>query len=84
MFKCFVDVQLNNSNLTLCIPRKLVTDWNENTWYDGKNFYIRKNISKRARRHIAIVDRMLKMECDHMGKDYEIKTSETTLKLDRI
>lgn len=84
MFKCFVDVQLNNSNITLCIPRKLVTDWNENIWYDGKNFYIKKNISKRTRRHIAIVDRMLKMECDHMGKDYEIKTSATTLKLDRI
>lgn len=84
MFKCFVDVQLNNSNLTLCIPRKLVTDWNENTRYDGKNFYIRKNISKRTRRHIAIVDRMLKMKCDYMGNDYEIKTSATTLKLDRI
>ena len=84
MFKCFVDVQLNNSNLTLCIPQKLVTDWNENTRYDGKNFYIRKNISKTIRRHIAIVDRMLKMECDHMGNDYEINLLATTLKLDRI
>lgn len=84
MFKCFVDVQLNNSNLILCIPRKLVIDWNENTWYDGKNFYIRKNIPKRTRRHIAIVDRMLKMECDHMGADYEINPLETTLKLDLV
>ena len=84
MFKCFVDVQLNNSNLTLCIPRKLVTDWNENTRYDGKNFYIRKNISKRTRCRIAIVDRMLKMKCDYMGKDYWIDTQVTTLKLDRI
>lgn len=84
MFKTFVDVRLNNSNLTLCIPRKLVDDWNENTWYDGKNFYIRKNISKRTRRRIVIVDRMLKMECDYMGKDYEIEPSATTLKLDRI
>lgn len=84
MFKTFVDVRLNNSNLTLCIPQKLVTDWNENTRYDGKCFYIRKNISKKTRRRIAIVDRMLKMECDYMGKDYEINTATTTLKLDRI
>lgn len=84
MFKTFVDVRLNNSNLTLCIPRKLVDDWNENTWYDGKSFYIRKNISKRTKRHIAIVDRILKMEYDYMGKDYEIEPSATTLKLDRI
>lgn len=84
MFKNFVDVQLDNSNLTLCIPQKLVTDWNENTWYDGTRFYIKKNISKRTRRRIAIVDRMLKMECDYMGKDYEIKPSATTLKLNRI
>lgn len=71
-------------NLTLCIPQKLVTDWNENTWYDGNHFYIRKGISKATRRHIAIVDRMLKKECDHMGKDYEINQLTTTLKLDRI
>ena len=84
MFKTFVDVRLNDSNLTLCIPQKLVTDWNENTWYDGNHFYIRKNISKATRRHIAIVDRMLKAECDHMGNDYEINASETTLKLDSV
>lgn len=78
MFKCFIDVRLNNSNLTLCIPQKLVTDWNENTWYDGNHFYIRKGISKATRRRIAIVDRMLKM-----GKDYGINPL-TTLKLDRI
>lgn len=84
MFKPFVDVRLNDSNLTLCIPQKLVTDWNENTWYDGNHFYIRKGISKGTRRHIAIVDRMLKMKCDYMGKDYEIDPSATTLKLDRI
>lgn len=84
MFKCFTDVRLNNSNLTLCIPQKLVTDWNENTWYDGKCLYIRKGISKTTRRHIAIVDRMLKMECDHMGEDYRINPVATTLKLDRI
>lgn len=83
MFKCFIDVRLNNSNLTLCIPQKLVTDWNENTWYDGNHFYIRKGISKNTRRRIAIVDRMLKMECSKMGKDYGINPL-TTLKLDRI
>lgn len=84
MFKTFSDVRLNNSNLTLCIPEKLVTDWNENTGCDGKYFYIRKNISKATRRRIAIVDRMLKMECNHTGKDYWIDTRATTLKLDRI
>lgn len=84
MFKTFVDVRLNNSNLILCIPRKLVNDWNENTWYDGKRFYVKKNIPKKTRRHIAIVDRMLKAECDYMGKDYEIDPLATTLKLDRI
>ena len=84
MVKSFIDVRLNDSNLTLCIPQKLVTDWNENTWYDGKCVYIRKGISKTTRRHIAIVDRILKMECDHMGNNYEINASATTLKLDRI
>ena len=83
MFKTFVDVRLNDSNLTLCIPQKLVTDWNENTWYDGNHFYIRKGISKDTRRRIAIVDRMLKMECSKMGKNYAINPL-TTLKLDRI
>lgn len=80
MFKTFVDVRLNNSNLTLCIPQKLVTDWNENTWYDGNHFYIRKGISKATRRHIAIVDRMLKMECSKMGeelRDQPIDNPET-------
>lgn len=83
MFKRFIDVRLNNSNLTLCITQKLVTDWNENTWYDGKHFYIRRGISKATRRRIAIVDRVLKMQCSMMGKDYEINPL-TTLKLDRI
>ena len=83
MFKTFVDVRLNNSNLTLCIPKKLVTDWNENTWYDGNHFYIRKGISKTTKRRIALVDRMLKIECSKMGKDYGINPL-TTLKLDRI
>lgn len=84
MFKTFVDVRLNSSNLTLCIPKKLVDDWNENTRYDGKCFYIKRDISRRTRYHIAVVDRMLKMESDYMGKDYEIEPSVTTLKLDRI
>ena len=83
MFKNFIDVRLNDSNLTLCIPQKLVTDWNENTRYDGNHFYIRRGISKITRCHIAIVDRMLKRECSKMGKDYEINMS-TTVKLDRI
>lgn len=83
MFKTFVDVRLNNSNLTLCIPQKLVIDWNENTWYDGNHIYIRKGISKATRRHIAIVDRMLNVESSKMGKDYVINPL-TTLKLDRI
>nr|DAQ54521.1 MAG TPA: hypothetical protein [Caudoviricetes sp.] len=83
MFKIFVDVRLNNSNLTLCIPQKLVTDWNENTRYDGNYFYIRRGISKATKRRIAIVDRMLKMECSKMGKNYGINPL-TTLKLDRI
>lgn len=83
MFKNFVDVRLNNSNLTLCIPQKLVTNWNENTRYDGNHFYIRKGVSKTTRRHIAIVDRMLKMECNKMGQNYRINPL-TTLKLDRI
>ena len=84
MFKNFVDVRLNNSNLTLCIPHCFVTDWNENTWYDGKCFFIKKNISKKTRFRVDCVDRMLKKECAKMGDDYEIDSSATTLKLDRI
>lgn len=84
MFKNFVDVRLNNSNLILCIPQSFANDWNENTLYDGKYFYIRKNISKKTRLRIGFVDRMLKKECDRMGDDYEINVATTTLKLDRI
>ena len=84
MLKTIVHVRLNNSNLTLCIPKKLVNDWNENTRYDGKNFYVKKNISRRTRDHVDVVDRMLKMECDKMGGNYWIDTKATTLKLDRV
>lgn len=84
MFKNFVDVRLNKSNLTLCIPRSFVYDWNENTMYDGKSFFVRKNISKLTRRRIEVVDRMLKKECNKMGNDYEIDPTTTTLKLDLI
>lgn len=84
MFKNFVDVRLNNSNLILCIPLSFVYDWNENTMYDGKSVFIKKNISTHTRRRIEFVDRMLKKECDKMGEDYEIDSSATTLKLDRI
>lgn len=84
MFKNFVDVRLNNSNLTLCIPQSFAYDWNENTMYDGKSVFIRKGISTRTRRRIEFVDRMLKKECDKMGDDYEIDSTTTTLKLDRI
>lgn len=84
MLKNFVHVRLNSSNLNLCIPQTFVTDWNENTWYDGKDLYIRKNISKKTRFRVVFVDHMLKKECDNMGDDYEIDLSATTLKLDRI
>lgn len=84
MFKNFVDVRLNNSNLTLCIPQSFACDWNENTMYDGKIVFIKKNISTRTRRRIEVVDRMLKKECDKMGEDYEIDPTTTTLKLDLI
>lgn len=83
MFKNFVEVRLNSSNLTLCIPKSFVNDWNENTWYDGKHFYVKKGISKKTRRRVDLIDRMLKKECKKMGKNYEINSS-TTLKLDRI
>lgn len=84
MFKNLINVRLNNTNLTLCIPQSFVYDWNENTMYDGKSIFIRKNISTRTRRRIEFVDRMLKKECDKMGEDYEIDPTTTTLKLDRI
>ena len=84
MFKNFVDVRLNNSNLTLCLPQSYVNDWNENIRYDGKYFYIRKNIPKKTRIRIVFIDRMLKRECKKMGEDYEINSLATTLKLDRI
>ena len=84
MFKNIVDVRLNKSNLILCMPKSFVTDWNENTWYDGNAVYIKKNISKKTVRRIVFVDHMLKKACEKMGKDYEIDSSATTLKLDRI
>lgn len=84
MFKNIVDVRLNKSNLTLCMPKSFVTDWNENTWYDGNAIYIKKNISKKTMRRIVFVDHMLKKACEKMGNDYEIDSSTTTLKLDRI
>lgn len=84
MLKNIVYVRLNNSNLTLCISKKLVADWNENTMYDGKCLYIKKNISRRTRYHVAVVDRMLKMECDKMGWNYWIDSKATTLKLDLV
>lgn len=84
MFKNFVDVRLNSSNLTLCMPKSFVTDWNENTRYDGKALYIKRNISKKTWRRIVAIDHMLKKECDKMGDDYEIDPTTTTLKLDRI
>lgn len=84
MFKNFVDVRLNNSNLTLSIPKSFMYDWNENTWYDGKDLYIKKGISKKTRRRIDFVNRMLKKECDKMWDTYEINNLTTTMKLDRI
>lgn len=80
----FVDVRLNSSNLTLHIPQTFMTDWNENTLYDGKDLYIKRDISKKTRRRIDFVNIMLKKECDKMWDDYEIDTSTTTMKLDRI
>lgn len=84
MLKNIVYVRLNNSNLTLCISKKLVDDWNENTWYNGKNFYIKKNISRRTRYHVNVVDRMLKMERDKMGQNYWIDPKATTPKLELV
>lgn len=84
MSKNFVDVVLNNSNLTLCIPQTFVTDWNENTRFDGKSLFIKRNISKKTRFRVVFVDHMLKKECDKLGDNYEINMSATTLKLDRI
>lgn len=84
MFKNLIEVRLNSSNLTLCIPRSFVTDWNENTRYDGKALYIKRNIPKKTVRRIVFIDSMLKKGCEKMGEDYEIDSSATTLKLDRI
>lgn len=84
MFKNFVKVRLNSSNLTLCIPQTFVTDWNENTRYDGNDLYIRKGVSKKTRLRIDFIDRVLKKECDKLGESYEINLMTTTLKLDRI
>jgi hypothetical protein len=84
MSENFVDVRLNGSNLTLRIPQTFMTDWNENTCYDGKDLYIKRGISKKTRRRIDFVNIMLKKECDKMWGEYEIDTSTTTMKLDRI
>lgn len=84
MFKNFVDVILNSSNLTLRIPQSFVNDWNENTMYNGMDFYIKRGISKKTRLRVDFVDRMLKKECDKLGADYEIDLTTTTLKLDLI
>ena len=84
MSENFVDVRLNSSNLTLRIPQTFMIDWNENTWYDGNDLYIKKDVSKKTRRRIDFVNIMLKKECDKMRDKYEIDTSTTTMKLDRI
>ena len=84
MLKNVIKVRLNSSNLILRVPLSFVNDWNKNTRYDGKAFYIKKGISKKTRRRIKFIDRKLKKECDKMGFDYEINPSTTTLKLDRI
>lgn len=84
MFEKIVNVRLNGSNLTLYIPQSFANDWNENTWCDGKDLYIKRGISKKTRRRIDFVDSMLKKECDRMWDKYEIDTSTTNMKLDRI
>lgn len=84
MFKNFVNVRLNCSNLNLCIPQKFVTDWNENISYYGKRIYIKKHISKKTKLRIDVVNRILNDECKKMGDNYEINALATTLKLDRI
>lgn len=84
MFEKIVKVRLNSSNLTLCIPKTFADDWNENTWYDGKDLYIKRGISKKTRLRIDFVNRVLKKECDKIWDKYEINTSTTTMKLDRI
>lgn len=84
MFEKIVNVRLNGSNLTLHVPKSFANDWNENTVYDGKDLYIKRNISTRTRRRIEFVDRILKKECDKMWDTYEIDTSTTTMKLDLI
>lgn len=84
MFEKIVNVRLNSSNLTLYIPQSFANDWNENTWYDGKDLYVKKGISKKTRLRIDFVNSRLKKECDKMWDTYEINTSTTTMKLDRI
>lgn len=84
MFEKIVNVRLNSSNLTLYIPKSFANDWNENTWYDGKDLYIKKGIPKKIRRRIDFVNCILKKECDRMWDKYEIDTSTTNMKLDRI
>lgn len=84
MSENFVDVRLNSSNLTLRIPQTFMTDWNENTLYNGKDLCIKRGISKNTRRRIDFVNIMLKKECDKMWDTYEIDTSSTTMKMDRI
>lgn len=84
MLKNFVNVRFNSSNLTLCLPKSFVTDWNENTLYDGKCLYIKYNISKKARLRVDFVNRMLKKECDKMRAYYDIDILKTTMKLDTI
>ena len=84
MFEEIVNVRLNGSNLTLHIPRSFANDWNENTWYDGKDLYVKRGISEKTRLRIDFVNCKLKKECDKMWDKYEINTSTTTMKLDRI
>lgn len=84
MFEKIVKVRLDSSNLTLHIPQSFAIDWNENTWYDGKDLCIKRGISKKTRLRIDFVNRMLKKECDKIWDKYEIDTSTTTMKLNRI
>lgn len=84
MIDALVNVRLDSSNLTLCIPKSFANDWNENTWYDGKDLFIKRGISKKTRLRIDFVDRLLKKECDKMWDEYEINTSTTTMKLNQI
>ena len=84
MIDTLVNVRLDGSNLTLCIPKSFANDWNENTRYDGKDLLIKRGISKKTRLRIDFVNRLLKKECDKMWDEYEINTSTTTMKLNQI